>query len=52
MPRAEELPDSLKVFSSINAATVDTGRDFDHHMARLIDAIDQRLATQARSQVK
>ena len=44
MPRATELPESLKKFSSINAATIDTGRDFDHHMARLIASIDERLA--------
>jgi hypothetical protein len=44
MPRSAELPDSLKAFSDVNAATVDTGRDFDHHISRLIASIDKRLA--------
>jgi hypothetical protein len=34
----------LKEVSDINAAIVDTGRDFDLHVARLIDSIDSRLA--------
>jgi hypothetical protein len=49
MPSAAELPDSLKEFSNINAATVATGRDFDLHMAQLIDALDRRLAKRASS---
>ena len=44
MPRAAELPDTLKVFSDVNAATVDNGRDFDQHVSRLIASIDKRLA--------
>jgi hypothetical protein len=46
MPSAAELPGSLKEFPNVNAATVDVGRDFDQHIGRLIEAIDQRLATQ------
>lgn len=46
MPTVAELPDSLKTFSNVNAATVDTGRDFDQHIAHLIDAIDELLAHQ------
>jgi hypothetical protein len=46
MPSTSDLPASLKQFPNINAATVDVGRDFDQHMARLIEAIDQHLATQ------
>lgn len=44
MPKSTELPASLRSFSSINAATVDIGRDFDAHMARLLRAMDQSLA--------
>jgi hypothetical protein len=44
MPRSAELPDSLKGFADLNAALVDNGRDFDHHVGRLISAIDRRLA--------
>ena len=40
MPKALELPETLKAFADINAATIDTGRDFDDHMSRLISAID------------
>jgi len=46
MPSTSDLPASLKQLPNINAATVDIGRDFDQHITRLIEAIDQRLATQ------
>jgi hypothetical protein len=39
MPKAADLPGSLKEVSDINAAIVDTGRDFDLHVARLIDSL-------------
>jgi hypothetical protein len=44
MPQSAELPDSLRTFANVNAAIVDNGRDFDHHISRLIAAIDRRLA--------
>jgi hypothetical protein len=44
MPKSAELPDSIRIFSDVNAATVDTGRDFNHHVSRLIESIDKRLA--------
>jgi hypothetical protein len=47
MPRAADLPQSLKKLADINAATVDTGRDFDMHMARLIASLDVFLARHA-----
>lgn len=47
MPREAELPDRLKKLANINAAMVDVGRDFDLHMARLIDALDRLLARRA-----
>jgi len=49
MPSAAELPETLKEFSNINAATVSTGRDFDQHVAQLIDALDRRLAKHGSS---
>jgi hypothetical protein len=41
MPAVHELPDSLNNFAFLNAAVVDTGHDFRHHMDRLIRALDQ-----------
>jgi hypothetical protein len=41
MPQRAQLPESLKNFSFLNAAPVDTGRDFHQHMERLIHGIDQ-----------
>lgn len=40
MPRAAELPVSIRKFSDTNAATVDTGRDFFQQMSGLIRSID------------
>ncbi|HVV60528.1 MAG TPA: toll/interleukin-1 receptor domain-containing protein [Pseudolabrys sp.] len=40
MPDAGDIPESLKDFAFLNAAEVDTGRDFHQHMDRLIQAID------------
>jgi hypothetical protein len=44
MPKASELPDSLKNLAYHNAAGVDAGRDFHQHMDRLIRSLDQILA--------
>lgn len=49
MPKAAELPDSLKRFAFINAAPVDTGRDFHQHMDRLIGSLDRILGAKATS---
>lgn len=43
MPKADELPDSLKSLSFHNAAEVDSGRDFHSHMERLIRSMDAAL---------
>jgi uncharacterized protein YecT (DUF1311 family) len=40
MPEPGQLPDTLKNFAFINAATVDTGRDFHPHMERVIRSIE------------
>ena len=47
MPPAPDLPDSLKRFAFINAAPVDTGRDFHQHVDRLIRSLDQMLGAKA-----
>jgi formylglycine-generating enzyme required for sulfatase activity len=41
MPQPAQLPESLKNFVFLNAAPVDTGRDFHQHMERLIRGIDE-----------
>jgi Family of unknown function (DUF6719)/TIR domain len=40
MPKANALPKSLRGFAFLNAAPVDTGRDFRPHVSRLIDSIE------------
>jgi hypothetical protein len=47
MPGAAELPESLERFSFINGTVVDAGRDFDHHVGRLIGALDAILGPKA-----
>jgi hypothetical protein len=41
MPAPGQLPESLREIAYINAASVDTGRDFHVHMERLIHSLDQ-----------
>jgi hypothetical protein len=43
MPTEDELPDGLKDLAFINAAPVDTGRDFRQHMERVLRAMDEIL---------
>ena len=43
MPRAEQLPESMRAFLRFNAAPVDAGRDFHPHMDRLIADLDGHL---------
>jgi cell division protein FtsB len=43
MPRVEQLPETLQDFAYHNAVSVDTGQDFDVHMARLMRAMDRIL---------
>jgi len=44
MPEVSNLPESLKDFPFRNAAEVDVGRDFNHHIDRLIRTMDSLLA--------
>src|SRR5262249_47973464 len=51
MPTVEQLPSSLHDFAYRNAVTIDSERDFDVHMARLIRSIDRianKTATDSR----
>ena len=48
MPKADELPDSLRNLIYRNGLNVDSGRDFDQHIARLIRNIDPIIAEAAR----
>lgn len=43
MPKVEQLPESLKKFAFINAATVATGRDFHRDLDRVIGTLDKIL---------
>jgi hypothetical protein len=49
MPSNEQLPPSLKDFAFRNAMKVDVGQDFDHHMDRVLGAIDFLLKRSAGS---
>lgn len=43
MPEPSELPESIRDFAYLNAAEVESGRDFDVHVDRVIKAIEQIL---------
>ena len=43
MPTTAQLPDGLKDLAYRHAVTVDGGRDFDHHLAGLIRALESIL---------
>lgn len=43
IPSASDLPPSLRDLCYRNAADVESGRDFHHHVDRLIKSIDQNL---------
>jgi len=47
MPNRDQLPDSLKDLVYRNGLDVDSGRDFDQHIDRLIRSIDPILAQRA-----
>jgi adenylate cyclase len=49
MPEPNNLPDGLKNFHFLNAARVDTNRDFHHHVDRLIRSLDQILQSNRRN---
>jgi MFS transporter, AAHS family, 4-hydroxybenzoate transporter len=50
MPKPAQLPETLREFAFINAAPVDTGRDFHQHMERLIRSMDHLISEKSGSQ--
>ncbi len=50
MPKSSQLPESLKDFPFLNAAKIDSGQDFDHHLERLIRSMDRMLEEKSRGQ--
>jgi uncharacterized protein (TIGR02594 family) len=48
MANAAELPEAIKPLSFRNAVSVDAGRDFDHHVARLLAGLDSILVPKGR----
>jgi hypothetical protein len=47
MPEPGDLPESIRDFAYRNAADVESGRDFDIHMDRLIKAVEQIIGPKA-----
>jgi hypothetical protein len=45
MPKPSQLPESIRNLAGLEALTVDSGRDFDHHMNRLIRTIHEIAGT-------
>jgi WD40 repeat protein len=43
-PPGEQLPESLRPLTRRNAAVLDAGRDFNVHIARLIEALERHLS--------
>jgi uncharacterized protein YraI len=50
MPKAAELPESMRTFVYRNAATVDSGINFQNDMDRLVRALDEHFAPKATGQ--
>lgn len=48
MPVAGDLPNSIRPLAFLNAATIDSGRDFSVHMSRLIDELDRTLGAKGK----
>jgi len=44
MPRPEQLPEDMRALCRRNAAPVDSGRDFNVHMSRLIADLERHLS--------
>lgn len=52
MPDAAMLPPSLAEFSAINAATLATGLDFEHHLSLLFRKLDEALRYRGKTALK
>jgi TIR domain len=48
MPNVDQLPDSLREFVYRNGLEIDSGRDFDQHIERLIRSMEPILARRAK----
>ena len=48
MPDPGDLPESIRDFAYRNAVEVESGRDFNVHIDRLIRAIEQLLGVKAK----
>jgi len=51
MPKASDLPESLRSFAFRQAADIDSSRDFHAHMDRLIRSMDQLLSRKIEAPV-
>lgn len=49
-PPGEQLPESLRPLTRRNAAVLDVGRDFNVHIARLIEALELHLSSAYKQQ--
>jgi hypothetical protein len=49
VPEPSDLPESLRNFTFLDAATVDAGRDFHVHMERLIPVVDAVAAARRKA---
>jgi len=49
MPQPGDVPHTIERFCYLNAAPIESGRDFHHHVDRLIKAIEQVLAIKAKA---
>ena len=52
MPKPEQLPQSLRDFAFINAAPVDTGRDFHRDLTRVITSLEMMIECRADVETK
>jgi branched-chain amino acid transport system substrate-binding protein len=51
MPQPHDLPETLERFCYLNAAEIESGRDFHHQLDRLIRSLDQIVAAKAAARV-
>ena len=49
LPAADALPESLEQVPALNAATLGTGRDFEHHLALLLAQLDAALRERGKT---
>jgi hypothetical protein len=52
MPKATELPESIRDFSFRNAATIDSGRNFNNDIERVMRSIDRYLEAKKKREAE